>query len=1022
MSPAAAASAGARSGTGSRTGSRPGTVPPSLDDVRPPSGAAAARPPTASARPPSASASAGASRRTSAKPRLSGIPLSPPSVGSEAATTTTAAAAAEQSFPVVVEPRKNGDAVSDDGGDADSTGPPDDTLDVNGAGRDHADTEDRSDRDVDGDGDEDGGDVAPSKRLASHERQYEAQQAEICAAIQSRLLDKTCMPPSYWSLSDKETQLHIKIQNFARQYRLLYPSRKDLLLLAPNEFGVEKFVCNTFRLTQLPYRELYDYRSCAQFVYRYLTYEPLDPPQNPPAVLYSPTWTLATQKADAYGYAILLTSLLQGVGYDAYVVSGYASRHVTLLDEREDLLAIENFDLMQALQDAGASAASPRPANKYRLRPVRQLASVYMREQAQRAEKAALAVDAKRQHQAQQQAVEAKEADDADQDPLHGMRVHAWVLVTAGKRDIAESFFLEPTTGRVVRIDDSRYLGIESVFNSRNVWVNMQVCFNGLNNMSFDLADNSKWEFVLMDSNPMNRGGGGSSSSGNGVASGNANGTAESDLATARAHAAAHAAGDGGETTDDLDNPMDTLQSWVAALTISKHDFDMCCPMGFKVTVHKDCKEETFVPYHRKDGLIKRLTFMKASDAAEAPIVYSFYTNRRDQLAVRIAWPQVNRIEDHFRPGRPHGVRMIRTEDGDIVETRFTPATRPDALLRRVMRGDKVMEWYRPLAPLGFTGLSHPDRLPDLMEDPELPIVKMTEHFARSDKGVHDANIEKITYAIKQERVTVRMHRASGMVVPDLREYKKPQPEETAVGQWSDVPVYFCARMTPPSQITRATVAPGGGAHTPPLSIAYAALRQLLKREAACLSHFKNTVSEMGELAATRSNEEADVVLVVAADDVLHRPGATNPNGGGAHGKDDAVSLAAVDFLSPFLVHAPPLPASGQYKREDAIAIRDAFMAYTKERHVEKAQVMALRLESVSQAYGQRQTHYARNAERMLPEETEQYVAYCHEALFRIAILERRLNKFKKSVPKLLQQAEERARTDPRLALAYGPA
>ncbi|RKO96537.1 hypothetical protein CAUPRSCDRAFT_11770 [Caulochytrium protostelioides] len=766
------------------------------------------------------------------------------------------------------------------------------------------------------------------------------------------------------------------------------------------------------------------------------------------------------------------------------------------------------------------------------------------------------------------------------------MRVHAWVLVTAGKRDIAESFFLEPTTGRVVRIDDSRYLGIESVFNSRNVWVNMQVCFNGLNNMSFDLADNSKWEFVLMDSNPMNRGGGGSSSSGNGVASGNANGTAESDLATARAHAAAHAAGDGGETTDDLDNPMDTLQSWVAALTISKHDFDMCCPMGFKVTVHKDCKEETFVPYHRKDGLIKRLTFMKASDAlamlqraaartawpinprlfdhcqsAEAPIVYSFYTNRRDQLAVRIAWPQVNRIEDHFRPGRPHGVRMIRTEDGDIVETRFTPATRPDALLRRVMRGDKVMEWYRPLAPLGFTGLSHPDRLPDLMEDPELvpvyrsitfvagqpptslvqgalldpnallsggsgdlqkngyePIVKMTEHFARSDKGVHDANIEKITYAIKQERVTVRMHRASGMVVPDLREYKKPQPEETAVGQWSDVPVYFCARMTPPSQITRATVAPGGGAHTPPLSIAYAALRQLLKREAACLSHFKNTVSEMGELAATRSNEEADVVLVVAADDVLHRPGATNvaaasvatpghaaaavastrggalsasivplssattadfgadplarlqerarklgagpegddamasasasastslgmskavlahphshgsvvaaaqPNGGGAHGKDDAVSLAAVDFLSPFLVHAPPLPASGQYKREDAIAIRDAFMAYTKERHVEKAQVMALRLESVSQAYGQRQTHYARNAERMLPEETEQYVAYCHEALFRIAILERRLNKFKKSVPKLLQQAEERARTDPRLALAYGPA
>jgi len=33
-------------------------------------------------------------------------------------------------------------------------------------------------------------------------------------------------------------------------------------------------------------------------------------------------------------------------------------------------------------------------------------------------------------------------------DPLHGRRVHAWVLLKKGKRGVKESVFLEPSTGR----------------------------------------------------------------------------------------------------------------------------------------------------------------------------------------------------------------------------------------------------------------------------------------------------------------------------------------------------------------------------------------------------------------------------------------------------------------------------------------------------------------------------------------------------------------------------------------------
>lgn len=64
-------------------------------------------------------------------------------------------------------------------------------------------------------------------------------------------------------------------------------------------------------------------------------------------------------------------------------------------------------------------------------------------------------------------------------DELYGMRVHSWVLVLSGSREVPQSFFLEPTTGQAVPYTDKNYQGIESIWNARNYWVNMQICING---------------------------------------------------------------------------------------------------------------------------------------------------------------------------------------------------------------------------------------------------------------------------------------------------------------------------------------------------------------------------------------------------------------------------------------------------------------------------------------------------------------------------------------------------------------
>lgn len=56
-----------------------------------------------------------------------------------------------------------------------------------------------------------------------------------------------------------------------------------------------------------------------------------------PNRLLSPTTILKRQKGNCFEYSTLLCSLLIGAGYDAYVVSGYATREVCLADESREI-------------------------------------------------------------------------------------------------------------------------------------------------------------------------------------------------------------------------------------------------------------------------------------------------------------------------------------------------------------------------------------------------------------------------------------------------------------------------------------------------------------------------------------------------------------------------------------------------------------------------------------------------------------------------------------------------------------
>ena len=128
------------------------------------------------------------------------------------------------------------------------------------------------------------------------------------------------------------------VLEYARQFKVIYDPTRELLLAPPNECGKRKFICTTIRPTKLPFTQLYGYQDCAKFVANYLEYEELTVPDQLPEVIPSPANVLDEwQTGDCFDFAIVLCSLLIGVGYKAYVVYGTAPKEITTKDESDML-------------------------------------------------------------------------------------------------------------------------------------------------------------------------------------------------------------------------------------------------------------------------------------------------------------------------------------------------------------------------------------------------------------------------------------------------------------------------------------------------------------------------------------------------------------------------------------------------------------------------------------------------------------------------------------------------------------
>ncbi|PRP72990.1 Pyruvate decarboxylase [Planoprotostelium fungivorum] len=261
-----------------------------------------------------------------------------------------------------------------------------------------------------------------------------------------------------------------------------YSQRPTLLLTPKNEHGLEKLVCTTIKPTKLPYKELYTVNGCAKFVTDYFKYVPLEEPHSLPEVMPSPNYTFREQQGNSFDLSIVLASLLIGMKSSIFI-------NVT------DIFAGAGFDAYCTKVEPEVSTTYDKLLVK---RPV--LESSFLTKKKDTPERVPSRTVTP---------VSSKTGDLTDTRPgsavlgvstteFLGKRVHCWVLVLPHKTDNEGPIFIEPSTGEKFNANEEcGYLGIESVWNHQNYWVNMQEYnVDQQQGTSFILQDMAKWEFA----------------------------------------------------------------------------------------------------------------------------------------------------------------------------------------------------------------------------------------------------------------------------------------------------------------------------------------------------------------------------------------------------------------------------------------------------------------------------------------------------------------------------------------------
>lgn len=549
---------------------------------------------------------------------------------------------------------------------------------------------------------------------------------------------------------------------YQRQFKIIYDPTRELLLAPINECGKSKFICTTIRPTKMPYTELYNYNDCAKFLANYLEYEELPEPNVLPRYIPSPCNVLQWQKGDSFDFAISLCSLLIGTGYDAYVVYGTAPKEITTKDEAlMDCPFNTNFDDEMEKEDPQFDADEEHMQEKKEKEPEPMVFSVEIKtpyksefDEEQKAKKE------QEEHAAFLKActIDDDEPDYEKEDEYGRTRLHAWVLIQKGHRDVSESVFIEPTTARQYSFDNAPYFSIQGIFNNQNFWVNLDPT-RSIDEINMDFKEDltGEWEYVMIQHGKK----------------------ADIDEEAEEENE------DEDEDEEYDEETLDMPPAWCPKLFINRDAFSQGTPNGEKTVFYKKCKVDFYSECKEVDGLVKRITLFHDYKRLIIKEIRSYYANRKDMLVIRRRFPYEFKLVEHYISSERtnHWKKLIQIDAHKRILYFYHHRNKDSLIYREEDIGRKTFELfkgredrlvYRSVTfDLNGSTSAQGITMKESNFDQVVAIKKMIQKFDLDPEKPAEYQIKKTEFNIEKQMVYIHYHYKQGQITANSEEYKR---------------------------------------------------------------------------------------------------------------------------------------------------------------------------------------------------------------------------------------------------------
>lgn len=412
-----------------------------------------------------------------------------------------------------------------------------------------------------------------------------------------------------------------QVDEFLIQFYKDNPYRMRIYLTAENENGTRYFLSSYIRPTVLNLIETHTVDLAAEFVSNLCNHQILYDFFGFPRCITTANFTVQSQIGDCFDLSVLLCTILTGIGYDAYVIIGYANREVTLNDLR--------YRPCPGIAEEGdQEEENKKTENKY-------LAKVSGR---------ILNLNSNFEH-LQKNPVPAPpppvEIPVPPEDVYAGKRMMAWVMARSAHAKLPNTVFIDPASGDQYPMNSDMFGDIELAFNHTNVWINMQPAGTDKTEDSMDFGNPDIWRAVIANNLKLPS-----------------------------------------PVVERLEIPTD--------LVFQKY------PKGERKLLWRDSLEERYAPYTRPDGLIRRF-FIFRSNLNDIYEVREQFQSLRQKLIERRIYIKDEEMHERFEAGHPTAVCSHKIKHGQWRLLEFEPGSRLDCLISRLeVFGVKIVEKFGP--------------------------------------------------------------------------------------------------------------------------------------------------------------------------------------------------------------------------------------------------------------------------------------------------------------------------------------